>query len=103
MVGHADVLMGVLCTSNDELAKKLNFLQLGELNDVKHVQQVAIDCILCAVAVGCVPSPFDCYLANRGLKTLHLRMREHEKNATAIAKYLEKSPFVVQVFYPGNC
>lgn len=57
---------------------------------------------LCAAAVGCVPSPFDCYMANRGLKTLHLRMREHEKNAIAVTKYLEKSPFVEQVFYPGR-
>lgn len=55
-----------------------------------------------SAAVGSVPSPFDCYLANRGLKTLHLRMREHEKNAIAVAKHLEKSPFVKQVFYPGR-
>ena len=58
--------------------------------------------MLYSAAVGSVPSPFDCYLANRGLKTLHLRMREHEKNAIAVAKHLEKSPFVKQVFYPGR-
>ena len=65
------------------------------------MKQVCIDVVLCSTAVGSVPSPFDCYLANRGLKTLHLRMREHEKNAIAVAKHLEKSPFVKQVFYPG--
>ena len=41
-------------------------------------------------------------MANRGLKTLHLRMREHEKNAIAVTRYLEKSPFVEQVYYPGR-
>ena len=53
------------------------------------------------IAVGVVPSPFDCYSVNRGLKTLHIRMREHERNATAVAKHLESSPHVVKVFYPG--
>lgn len=55
------------------------------------------------LAVGSVPSPFDCYLVNRGLKTLHLRMRQHEKNAMVVAKYLESSPCVEEVFYPGRC
>ena len=48
-----------------------------------------------------MPSPFDCYLANRGLKTLHLRMRQHEINATAVAKFLEGNPRVEKVVYPG--
>ena len=48
-----------------------------------------------------VPSAFDCYLANRGMKTLHVRMREHQKNATAIAQFLESSPYVEKVLYPG--
>ena len=39
-------------------------------------------------AVGSVPGPFDCYLANRGLKTLHVRMRQHEQNAFAVARFL---------------
>ncbi len=52
-------------------------------------------------ACGIVPSPFDCFLANRGMKTLHLRMREHQKNATAVAQFLETSPFVEKVIYPG--
>jgi len=54
-------------------------------------------------AVGAVPSPFDCYLANRGLKTLHIRMREHEKNAMVVARHQENSPHVEKVFYPGMC
>lgn len=66
------------------------------------MQRVHFDLVLCAAAVGCVPSPFDCYLANRGLKTLHLRMREHERNAIAVSEYLEKSSYVVEVFYPGG-
>ncbi|XP_065905493.1 putative cystathionine gamma-lyase 2 [Dysidea avara] len=78
--GHSDVLMGVICTNNKEFGEQINFLQL---------------------AVGSVPSPFDCYLVNRGLKTLHLRMRQHEKNAMAVAKYLESSSCVKEVLYPG--
>ncbi|KAK3735421.1 hypothetical protein QZH41_016872 [Actinostola sp. cb2023] len=52
-------------------------------------------------AVGSVPSPFDCYLANRGLKTLHLRMRQHAANAFAVAKFLEKDERCEKVLYPG--
>ena len=51
--GHSDVVMGVVCTNTEEIYKQLRFTQNG---------------------VGAVPSPFDCYLAHRGLKTLHLRM-----------------------------
>ena len=51
--GHSDVVMGVVCTNSSALNEKLRFVQNG---------------------VGAVPSPFDCYLAHRGLKTLHLRM-----------------------------
>lgn len=46
-------------------------------------------------------SPFDCYLVNRGLKTLHVRMKEHMKNGLAVAKYLEQHPLVEQVLHPG--
>ena len=60
-------------------------------------------CFLLGAAVGMVPSPFDCYMANRGLKTLHLRMREHERNARAVAEFLESSPYVVETIYPGQC
>jgi cystathionine beta-lyase/cystathionine gamma-synthase len=50
---------------------------------------------------GAVPSPFDAWLALRGLKTLAIRMDRHEKNAMAIAKFLETHPNVEKVFYPG--
>ena len=53
-------------------------------------------------AIGPVPSPFDCYLANRGLKTLHLRMRQHQANAMAVAQFLEKDARVEKVNYPGK-
>ena len=53
-------------------------------------------------AIGPVPSPFDCFLANRGLKTLHLRMRQHQVNAMAVAKFLEQNPRVEKVVYPGT-
>lgn len=52
-------------------------------------------------ALGGVPSPFDCYLCNRGLKTLHLRMERHFKNAMAAARFLEADPRVERVIFPG--
>ena len=52
--------------------------------------------------MGPVPSPFDCFLANRGLKTLAVRMERHQKNAIAVANFLENSPFVTKVKYPGS-
>lgn len=78
--GHSDACLGMVTTNRDDLHQKLNFLQN---------------------AAGCVPSPFDCYLANRGLKTLHVRMRQHELNAMAVAKFLEASPRIKRVIYPG--
>lgn len=78
--GHSDVVMGVLATSNDALYEKLKFLQNS---------------------IGAVPAPFDCYMALRGVKTLHLRMREHSKNAQAVAEFLESHPAVERVIYPG--
>lgn len=52
--------------------------------------------------MGSVPGPFDCYLANRGVKTLAIRMQKHQVNAFAVAKYLESSPYVEKVIYPGK-
>jgi len=52
-------------------------------------------------SVGAVPSPFDSWLTLRGLKTLAIRMARHEKNAMAVARFLEKHPNVEKVFYPG--
>jgi len=78
--GHSDVVMGVLATNKTELYTELKFLQNG---------------------IGAVPSPFDCFLALRGVKTLHVRMKEHERNAFKIVKFLESHPKVERVVYPG--
>jgi cystathionine gamma-lyase len=78
--GHSDVVMGAAAYNSEEVHEKLSFLQN---------------------ALGAIPSPFDCWLAHRGLKTLHLRAREATKNATAIAEALETSPYVIAVNYPG--
>lgn len=72
--------MGVAVTSNEEIYTKLAFLQNS---------------------IGAVPSAFDCFLANRGLKTLHLRMKQHAHSALAIAHVLEANPRVENVIYPG--
>lgn len=78
--GHSDVLMGVLATDNNELHERLRFLQN---------------------AIGAVPSAFDCFLAHRGLKTLHLRARAASQNADALAQALRKNLNVLAVNYPG--
>lgn len=52
-------------------------------------------------AIGAVPSPFDCWLAHRGLKTLHLRAREASHNASLVSTALASSPHVIAVNYPG--
>lgn len=78
--GHSDVLMGVAAFNSPQLHTRLSFLQN---------------------AIGAVPSPFDCWLAHRGLKTLHLRAREASANALAVAKALQASPHVIAVNYPG--
>jgi cystathionine gamma-lyase len=78
--GHSDVLMGVAAFNSDALKERISFLQN---------------------AIGAVPSAFDCWLAHRGLKTLHLRVREASKNALAVAHALEASPHIVSVNYPG--
>lgn len=79
--GHSDVIGGVCVTNNEELAKKLYFLQNS---------------------IGAVPSPFDCFLVLRGIKTLALRMKRHEENAKKIAEFLEFHPKVKKVIYPGR-
>lgn len=80
LAGHSDVVMGCIMTNNPELHQQLAFLQNS---------------------CGAVPGPQDCFLVQRGIKTLHLRMEQHCKNASAIAKYLLSHPKVEQVFYPG--
>ena len=54
------------------------------------------------LAIGPVPSPFDCYLVNRGMKTLHVRMLAHQKNGLAVANFLESNPRVEKVLHPGK-
>jgi cystathionine gamma-lyase len=80
MNGHSDVVGGVFITSRDDLYESVKFLQNS---------------------VGAVPGPQDCFLVMRGLKTLHVRMKEHEQNAFEIAKFLEAHPKVTKVLYPG--
>lgn len=78
--GHSDCVGGALVTSDGELHDRLKFLQNG---------------------VGAVPSPFDCFLVLRGLKTLAVRMRRHESNGRAVADFLSRHPKVLRVHYPG--
>ena len=80
MNGHSDVVMGFVCGKDDGLYNRLKYVQNG---------------------MGAIPSPFDSFLALRGLKTLHIRMERHQYNALAIAKWLEKHKNVDKVRYPG--
>merc|ERR1719347_928481 len=80
MNGHTDVIMGAAVTNSDDLGSRLRFLQN---------------------ASGPVPSPFDCYLVNRSLKTLRVRMEEHQRNSLEVGKWLETHPAVVSVRHPG--
>jgi cystathionine beta-lyase/cystathionine gamma-synthase len=78
--GHSDMIGGVAVTSNDEIAQKLAYMQN---------------------AAGAVPGPFDCWLALRGTKTLHLRMERHDQSGRRIAEWLDSQPAVQKVYYPG--
>ena len=78
--GHSDVVGGALITSDAELAKQIGFLQN---------------------AIGAVPSPMDCYLVLRGIKTLPIRMRRHAEAAAELARRLEHASGVRRVHYPG--
>lgn len=78
--GHSDVVMGLIVGNDPELWQRLKFVQNG---------------------IGAIPSPFDSWLALRGVKTLHLRMVRHEESALVIANFLEKHDKVDKVRYPG--
>jgi cystathionine gamma-lyase len=80
MNGHADVVMGSVATSNVKLHESLRFYQN---------------------ATGIVPSPFDCYLVNRSLKTLALRMEHHFRSSVKLARYLEAHAKVERVMHPA--
>lgn len=78
--GHSDVVMGCLVVNDADLHARLAFIQN---------------------ACGAVPGPMDCFLVLRGVKTLHLRMRQHCENGRAVAAWLEAHPKVERVYYPG--
>jgi cystathionine gamma-lyase len=78
--GHSDVIGGAVLTSDDALAERLRFQQNG---------------------VGAVPSPFDCWLVLRGLRTLQLRVLRQSENALALATWLRDREGVTRVHYPG--
>jgi len=78
--GHSDVIGGVVCLNDEEIFKQIKFLQNG---------------------MGAILSPFDSFLAMRGLKTLHIRMERHATNAMTVAKFLENHPKIEKVTYPG--
>ena len=79
--GHSDMVGGmVVVGDNAELAEQLAFLQNS---------------------IGAIQGPFDSFLALRGLKTLHLRMRAHCDNAQALAEFLQSHPVIDKVVYPG--
>jgi cystathionine beta-lyase/cystathionine gamma-synthase len=80
LAGHSDTVQGVALANDATVFEPIKFLQN---------------------ATGAVPSPFDCWLTMRGLKTLELRMLRHEENARAIAKALNGHALIRRVYYPG--
>lgn len=78
--GHSDVVSGLVTTNDSEIAKRLGFLQN---------------------AIGAVLGPQDSWLMQRGIKTLGVRMREHQRNALAVAEFLAHHPAVANIYYPG--
>lgn len=78
--GHSDLIGGALITSDPQIAERLQFLLMS---------------------MGAVASPFDAYFAMRSLKTLPLRMRQHESSAKEVAGFLERHAKVEKVIYPG--
>jgi cystathionine beta-lyase/cystathionine gamma-synthase len=78
--GHSDVIGGFAATNDPTIAERLYFLQKS---------------------LGAVPGPFDCWLVLRGIKTLAVRMRQHCRNAHAVAGWLSRHSRVEKVLYPG--
>ncbi|WP_426286862.1 trans-sulfuration enzyme family protein [Luteibacter sp. E-22] len=78
--GHSDMVGGMVVAAHAEVAEQMAFLQNS---------------------VGAIAGPFDAFLAMRGVKTLHLRMRQHCQSATELAHWLERHPTVSRVIYPG--
>ncbi len=80
LAGHSDTIQGAALAKDAAVFEPVKFLQN---------------------ATGAVPSPFDCWLTLRGIKTLELRMQRHEENAIAIANALNGHPLVKRVYFPG--
>lgn len=78
--GHSDVVGGIVISNNQDILEKLTFIQMS---------------------VGGVPSPFDCWLTQRSLKTLAVRMERHNANAIKIAEAFKNSNKFEKVYYPG--
>ncbi|MXW10899.1 MAG: PLP-dependent transferase [Gammaproteobacteria bacterium] len=78
--GHSDIIGGVLTVRDPDLDEQLRFLRKS---------------------TGAVPGPMDCWLCLRGTKTLHVRMRQHNANGLAVARFLEAHPAIEEVHYPG--
>ncbi|MEW5702429.1 MAG: cystathionine gamma-synthase [Candidatus Zixiibacteriota bacterium] len=78
--GHSDVVGGAAVTADDHIFERLSFAQN---------------------AIGAIPGPMDCWIVLRGLKTLGVRMRAHEANAMALARFLAEHRRVKRVLYPG--
>ena len=78
--GHSDMIGGIAVLNDDEIAERLRFIQN---------------------AAGAVPGPFDCWLALRGTKTLHLRMPRHDENGRKVADWLAGKLGTDKVLYPG--
>jgi cystathionine beta-lyase/cystathionine gamma-synthase len=78
--GHSDVIQGALMMNSDELRDQLYFIQKS---------------------CGAVPGPFDCFLVLRGIKTLHVRMKQHCENGIILANFLRNHPKVARVYWCG--
>lgn len=78
--GHSDLIGGALMLNNPELFEELKFVQF---------------------AAGAVPGPFECFLLQRSIRTLAIRMQQHQINAMAVAEFLAEHPKVQKVYYPG--
>ena len=78
--GHSDVIQGALMMNSDDLREKLYFIQKS---------------------CGAVPGPMDCFLVLRGIKTLHVRMKQHNENGYVVAHFLRKHPKVDKVYWCG--
>ena len=80
--GHSDIVGGSIVIKDQDLyAEKISYLQN---------------------AVGSIPSPFDCYLLTRSIKTLSVRMQKHNENGEKVANFLESHPKVIKIHYPGT-